>query len=502
MLLPRLLLGTLSLLPSVHAIWPIPREITSGEDVLFIDQTLAITYNGASVCWTSPDFLCSGSILDTEILIAQLPYTQGYAPSPGPKCSDRDVVQSGVSRAMEAIFQHNFVPWKLRPAHTDFEPALDGDKKRVTSLNISHPDDGDETCYRPLAGEIDESYTFELTGDGEATITAETSIGVLRALETFVQLFYQHTSGTDWYTQIAPVSVKDEPLFPHRGMLLDAARTWYSVEDITRMIDALSWNKMNRLHLHATDSQSWPLEIPAMPDLAAKGSYHKDLTYSPEDLAHIQEYASHRGVQVIVEIDMPGHIGSVYHSYPELIVAYDEQPYHWWCAQPPCGAFKMNSTAVYDFLEKLFDDLLPRLAPYSAYFHTGGDELNKNDSMLDEGVRSNDTEVLKPLLQKFLDVNHERVRKAGLTPMVWEEMALEWEQNLGDDVVVQSWLGGDAVKNLTEKGHKVIDSNYNFWVSPFPPSPFPFLSRICVYRSRANTADAVTSTSTAAAASG
>ena len=85
MLLPRLLVGTLSLLPSVHAIWPIPREITSGDDVLFIDQTLTVTYNGASVCWTSPDFLCPGSLPDTEILIAQLPYTHEYTPSPGPK---------------------------------------------------------------------------------------------------------------------------------------------------------------------------------------------------------------------------------------------------------------------------------------------------------------------------------------------------------------------------------------------------------------------------------
>ena len=164
---------------------------------------------------------------------------------------------------------------------------------------------------------------------------------------------------------------------------------------------------------------------------------------------------------------MPGHIGSLQHSHPELIVAYDGFPYYWWCAEPPCGAFKLNDTRVDNFLEKLFSDLLPRVAPYSAYFHTGGDELNANDSMLDPGIRSNSTEVLQPLLQKFIDRNHARVRKHGLSPMVWEEIPLTWNVTIGKDTVVQTWLGPDSVDQVTAMGHKIIDSNYNFWVK-FP----------------------------------
>jgi len=202
-----------------------------------------------------------------------------------------------------------------------------------------------------------------------------------------------------------------------------------------------------------------------MPELARKGAYSPDQTYSPDDIREIQQYGQHRGVEVYLEIDMPGHIGSVAESHPELIVAYDAQPYQWWCAQPPCGAFKLNNTKVDAFLDRLFADLLPRVAPYSAYYHTGGDELNANDSMLDEGIRSNDTAVLQPLLQKFIDGVHSRVRKAGLTPMTWEEIPLEWNVTMGKDVVVQTWLGADSVKTLTGMGHKVIDSDYNYWVS-------------------------------------
>ncbi|KAF6813322.1 glycosyl hydrolase family 20 [Colletotrichum sojae] len=448
------------------SIWPAPKKLSTGKNVLFISQTLEITYNGGSVRWFSPlDSAFQRKAQDTENLFhMQLPYTYGYTPAPGSTFSSKDIVQGGVSRAMGAIFSKNFVPWKFHPKNSQFEPDVyAADKKTVKSLQITQTNEDKLDTFKPLAGDVDESYTLNVTEDGAATITAKSSTGVLRGLETFSQLFYQHSSGTSWYTPLAPLSVEDEPVYAHRGILIDVARNFYPVPDVLRVIDAMSWNKLNRIHIHITDSQSWPLDIPAMPDLSAKGAYQKGLSYTPEDLAKIQEYAIHRGIEPIIEIDMPGHIGSVSFAYPELIVAYNEQPYHWWCLEPPCGAFKMNDSRVDDFLDKLFDDLLPRVKPYSAYFHTGGDELNRNDSMLDEGVRSNSTEVLQPLLQKFMDKNHARIRKHGLVPFVWEEMALEWNLTLGEDVVIQSWLGNDAVKNLTSKGHKVIDSNYNFW---------------------------------------
>ncbi|KPM43625.1 hypothetical protein AK830_g2911 [Neonectria ditissima] len=437
---PLLAVAAWALVGPASALWPVPHKISTGEKVLFIDQTLEITYNGESIS-----------------------YTAGYSPSPGSDFSSKEIVQAGVSRAFAAIFQHNFVPWKLRERNSDFEPDVHASKTWVKSIQITQTEKDDETVFKPLAGELDESYSLTVSEDGKAAIKAKSSIGCLYALESFLQLFFAHSSGTFWYTPHAPVSIEDKPEYPHRGVLLDVARSWFEVDDIKHAIDAMAWNKLNRLHLHITDSQSWPLEIPALPKLAEKGAYRKGLSYSPEDLKGIYEYGVHRGVEVVMEIDMPGHIGVVELAYKDLIVAYNEKPYQWWCAEPPCGAFRMNSTDVYDFLDKLFEDLLPRIAPYTAYFHTGGDELNKNDSMLDPDIRSNDTEVLAPLLQTFLDYAHGKVHDAGLTPLVWEEMITQWNMTLGDDVVVQSWLGGSAVKDLAEAGHKVIDSDYNFW---------------------------------------
>ncbi|KAK3328886.1 glycoside hydrolase superfamily [Apodospora peruviana] len=493
-----LLLLLLLLTSPVSAVWPAPQSFSKGNTALYLHQNIKVTYNGGFVRWSplpvcpSPAPGSAGTcfIPDFEIMEeyrhkygdtktnftfqTQLPYTYGYVPADS--FSSREIVQAGVSRALGSILSSEFVPWMLykRNKLSEFEPPLhgghhgrdaegaEGGRKWLTTLEIFQKTKDTKNTFKPLAGEVDESYNLTISKDGAAKLTAVSSVGVLRGLETFVQLFYRHSGGAFWYTPYAPVDIKDWARFPHRGILMDTARNWFDVKDILRTIDAMTWNKLNRLHVHVTDSQSWPLEIRSMPEVAKQGAYRPDLTYKPGDIEMIQKYGLHRGVQVYFEIDMPGHIGSVALSHPELIVAYNEQPYWWWCAEPPCGAFKLNDNRVDKFLDKLWDDLLPRVAPYTAYFHTGGDELNANDSMLDEGIRSNKSEVLQPLLQKFIDKQHARIRKAGLTPMTWEEIPVDWNVTIGKDVVVQSWLGGDSVKDLTAKGHKVIDSNYNY----------------------------------------
>ena len=125
---------------------------------------------------------------------------------------------------------------------------------------------------------------------------------------------------------------------------------------------------------------------------------------------------------------------------------------------------KLNSSAVETFLDTLFHDLLPRVQPYSAYFHTGGDEVNTNAYLLDDTVRSNDSAIIRPLMQAFVDRNHARVRAAGLTPIVWEEMLIQWNLTLGSDVIVQSWQSDDSMLTTVQQGHKALVGNYQYWV--------------------------------------
>lgn len=479
------LLSCLSLLlvalQPVSAVWPAPQNFTKGDSVLYLHQNIEVTYNGEPVCWSpSPSRGCPDGGLHSEhrMMYQQIPYTYGYVPE---SLTSKEVVRGGVSRTLGGIFETKFVPWMLHKPRSNFEPDLSQGQKWLKTLEIVQKGEDEPSTFKPRAGDVDESYSLTVSDEGDAKLVAVSSIGVLRGLETFAQLFYQHSAGTFWYTPYAPVAVRDAPRFPHRGILMDTSRHFFPLPDILRTIDAMAWSKLNRLHIHVTDSQSWPIVIPALPEVSEMGAYHPSQTYSPEDVDRIQKYGAERGVEVYFEIDMPGHSGAVALSHPELIVAYNEQPYYWWCAQPPCGAFKLNNSAVDEFLETLFDDLLPRVAPYAAYFHTGGDELNRNDSMLDEGVRSNDTEVLQPLLQKFIDTQHARVRKAGLTPITWEEIPLEWNVTMPKDTVVQAWLGAESVKALTGKGFQVIDSNYNFWVSLVLTTTIPGPRNIILY---------------------
>jgi hexosaminidase len=452
-----------SLFSAVIAIWPAPSSFTSGNSVLWISKSVHVTYDGGSVWWTPFDSLNDST---EQVFDIQSPSTYTTRSQDG--FNSKSIVEAAISRTMKNLFDQNLILWKLvgRNEFSQFEPAVNAsDKVYIKELAIAQTGTDNSSTFKPLAGQVDESYNLTIGTDGTAQITAVSSTGVLHGLETFSQLFYKHSGGCI-YTNLAPVSITDAPKFPHRGLNMDIARNWYPVSDILRTIDAISWNKFNRLHLHMTDSQSWPMDIPALPELSQKGAYQTGLSYSPEDIKRIQTYAIERGVEVIIEFDMPGHTTAIGYAYPDLIAAFDAKPWDTYCAEPPCGTLKLNSSAVYDFLQSLFSDVIPRVSPYSAYFHTGGDEVNSMAYLLDDTVQSNLTSVIQPLIQKLVDRNHAQLRAAGLAPVVWEEMALDWNLILGDDVLVQTWLSDESVAKVTALGHKALAGNYNFWVSP------------------------------------
>lgn len=452
------------------AIWPVPTIYKHGDAVLWLSEDTSFEWAGASDVrsFTTQNFHSYDfSAASNAQAIAQESDNEGDyrrrrkrgAEAP----SGDDMIGYAIYSAKKTIFKKNFVPWKFHPRNWT-EPDAE-DCTYISSVTIDILEYDPDDVARPLVGTVDESYELKLNEDGDVGITANSSVGVVRGLATFTQLFYQHSEGGA-YTPLAPVTIFDAPKFQHRGINLDVSRNYFTTKDIKRTIDAMAFNKMNRFHLHVTDGQSWPLEIPALPELSKKGAYRPDLVYSADDFADLQYFASLQGVELVTEIDMPGHTSSIALSHPELIAAYNIQPdWDTYCAEPPCGTLKLNSTKVDSFLKKLFDDLLPRVLPFSSYFHTGGDEVNANSYLKDDTVKSSDLKVLQPLMQKFIDRNHGHVRAAGLTPIVWEEMLLQWNLTLGKDVVVQSWQSDQAVAQIVGKGYKAIAGNYQYWVS-------------------------------------
>ena len=379
------------------------------------------------------------------------------------------IVGTAVQRTYQTIFNQNYVPWKFHPRNADFEPSSNSSGNAIKSIQLVQNASDPADIGRPSVGSVDESYTLDVTSDGSVVISAKSSQGIAHGLTTFTQLFYQYSAGGA-YTPLAPVSITDAPKFSYRSLQMDTARAFYPVSDVLRMIDAAAYNKFNHFHMHATDSQAWPLEIPSIANLSSLGAYRKDLIYSASDLQRIQEYGATLGVEVVIEIDSPGHSGAIAFSRPDLITAFNVQP-DWdsYSAEPPSGAFKLNSTDVYNFLDELYSDLLPRVKPYTSYFHTGGDEINTMDYLVDDTVKSDSNSVIQPLLQKFVDRNHDQIRANGLHPVVWEEMLLTWNLTLGSDVLIQTWESvTGSVAQTVAKGHKALAGNYNYWVSYTP----------------------------------
>lgn len=373
------------------------------------------------------------------------------------------LLETAFERMKHTIIQQNIVPDKFHPRNTDYEPGKnDSDCNTVEVIvikevkNLKHSVLDDDRSS--------EAYSISITGNGETIIQITSPLGGMNALQTFSQLFFAHSNPSfGHYCSLTPLSIHDGPNFKHRGLNLDISRNWIPPTAVMRTIEALAATKLNKLHLHAADAQSWPLEIPSLPALAEKGAYSESQIWSVADLEAVQHHGLLHGVEVFLEIDLPGHTTAIGDAFPDLMTAANEDKWSQFALQPPSGQLRLNSSEVTQFLSTLLKDLLPRQSRWTSKFHIGGDELNLNAYTLDPTVRSSSPTVLQPLVQAFLDHVISVVQSHGLEPIVWEEMALEWNLTLPSSVTVQTWLSTSALNAVLAKGHKVLFGSSSHW---------------------------------------
>jgi len=191
----------------VLALWPAPQSISTGNSVLWIEKDVHITYNGGATSY-------------------------GY----GSQNNSKSFVLQAVSRALDVLFTKNLVPWKLvaRNELSSFEPGANSAGATIKTITITQTGSDNSSTFKPLAGQVDESYNISIATDGTTSITAVSYVGVLHALESFTQLFYKQSSGAGVYTNLAPIEISDAPKFQHRALNMDVARNWYGVDDIKR----------------------------------------------------------------------------------------------------------------------------------------------------------------------------------------------------------------------------------------------------------------------------
>ncbi|PRP84629.1 hypothetical protein PROFUN_07879 [Planoprotostelium fungivorum] len=341
----------------------------------------------------------------------------------------------------------------------------------ITGLSVSVT-----STSEVLTPGVDESYTLQVPAGGVATLNATTVFGAIRGFETFSQLVRQRLSDNRLEVAFTPVLIRDSPTFIHRGILLDTSRHFFPVGDLLRTLDGMSTVKLNVLHWHITDSQSFPLLSKAVPELAQKGAYKKRgviQVYNQTDVDTIVRYGYERGIRVIPEIDMPGHTRSWAFSHPELTTCVGTN-FEINAAEPPAGQLDPTLDATYNLIYNLLDDVAPWYT--DSFWHAGGDEVNFNCWNTSSNVRQylkTHHATFTDLVKVFTGKVYERLQKLGKTIMLWEEMVLNFGVVPPKNSIVQAWQGPASTKASTAAGYQTVVSDFNAWYLDCGHGDFP-----------------------------
>ncbi|KAI0345598.1 N-acetylhexosaminidase [Trametopsis cervina] len=301
-----------------------------------------------------------------------------------------------------------------------------------------------------------EEYTLTIPTTGApAILSANSTLGLFRGLTTFEQLWY--TAENISYTLEAPMDIIDSPAFPYRGFMLDTSRNFFPVSDIKRTLDAMSWAKMNQFHWHPSDSQSFPLGVPGFMEVAEKGAYSLSSIYSPEDIQGIVSYAAARGIDVIGEIDMPGHTAAIHYSHPEHVACFDKSPWSTFASEPIAGQLRIAASSTRNFTANLLEATARLFS--SSLFSTGGDELNEpcyDQDPQTQQILNSTGQILDDVLGTFVDDIHGVLDNLGKTQMVKSDLVLNHNVTFSNDTVVVVWSSSQVAVEIAARNMRMV----------------------------------------------
>lgn len=392
---------------SVTYIWPMPKQSSNGNMTIAVDPKLALVMQGNG-CYSS-------------------------------------LVRDAFTRYKQIILSHHV---KFSNQSGTRQTRHDIGRLIVTVSSA------DET----LQLGTDESYSLYVPAHIEGSIIqdamleAKTVYGALRGLETFSQLCVFNFMTKNVEISNAPWVIQDEPRFGFRGLLIDTSRHYQPVEIIKQIIESMSYAKLNVLHWHIIDEESFPLEVPSYPKLW-RGSYTRWERYTLGDARDIVEFAKSRGINVMAEIDVPGHAESWGVGYPDLWPSVD-------CREP----LDVSKNFTFEVIASMLADLR-KIFPFGL-FHLGGDEVHT-------GCWTSSPEIKKWLdehnmtaydgYEYFVLRAQELAITLGWTPVNWEETFNAFSERLNPNTVIHNWLGSGVCPRAVAKGFKCIFSNQGVW---------------------------------------
>ena len=308
-----------------------------------------------------------------------------------------------------------------------------------------------------------EAYRLEVSPH-RIVISATTAAGLFYGAVTLWQLLPPGASGGE----IAAQTITDAPRYPWRGLMLDSARHFQSPAFVRSMIDWMAWHKLNVLHWHLTDDQGWRLEIRKYPKLTSVGAWRIPASvpgspspkryggyYTQQQVREIVAFAATRHVQIVPEIDMPGHAQAALAAYPEL-GAIDSHP-----SLPVSAKWGIHShlfnlePGTFEFLQNVLDEVM-QLFP-SRYIHIGGDEAVKDEWNASAAVQArarqlgiSDSNALQTYFtQKISGYLSTKGRRA----VGWDEIM---QPGLGAGAVVMSWHGASVAHAAAIRGNDTV----------------------------------------------
>ena len=326
-------------------------------------------------------------------------------------------------------------------------------------FNINTGQNGKVISLKKVNNYIKEGYQLKINRN-DISIEASSREGIFYGIQTLTQLMELNKHENN--IVLPTCKINDSPSFKHRGMLLDCCRHFFDKKVIKKYIDLLAQYKMNKLHWHLTEDQGWRIEIDKYPKLTTIGSQRKDSSgsyggyYTKEDIKEIVDYAKNKHIEVIPEIEFPGHSQAAIAAYPQLS-----------CTGKPIdvatewGVFKdiycAGNDSVFTFMEDVLGEVI-ELFP-SSFIHIGGDEAPKTrwencpkcqKRMLEENLKDE-----HELQSYFIKRIEKYLNSRGKTLIGWDEIL---EGGLAKNAVVQSWRGMNGGIEAAKHGNKVIMS--------------------------------------------
>ena len=329
-----------------------------------------------------------------------------------------------------------------------------------------------------------EAYKLNVSKE-QVRIEASRPAGFYYALQTLKQLMPRNVMAgvaTSDHSQwsLPSVKIEDAPRFEWRGFMLDEGRHFFGKDEIKRVIDMMAIYKMNRFHWHLTEDQGWRIEIKKYPKLTETGAWRNSKVlaygdvkpdgeryggfYTQKDIKEIVAYAKKKFIEIIPEIDIPGHSQAAVAAYPEFLACDPENKHEVWLQQGiSTDVINVANPKAMQFAKEVIDELT-ELFPFN-YIHLGGDECPTNKwqqneeckKLLSEIGSSNFRDLQIYFYKQLKDYIATKPADQQRQLIFWNEVLHGNTSILGNDITIMAWIGANAAaKQAAKQGMNTI----------------------------------------------